>query len=208
MLYFQWLCNFQRNRPSFLNSCETIENTGFTGFDSPPDGQLNGQANGQPDGQQEYNSLDNSSTTLWTQHKNIKEYKENKESMNTLRQKNPERKTPSRAPAVPYEKIKDLYNELCKSFPRCTVMSNERKKAVKARFSSGYTVEDFKTLFEKAEASSFLKGKNNSNWRPNIDWMVKPENMLKILEGNYDDREATRRSYEAQDYGRPEDFYK
>lgn len=96
-----------------------------------------------------------------------------------------ERPTP---PSIPYESIKNLYNETCKSFPRCTVMSDARKKAVKARFSSGYTLDTFKTLFEKAEASSFLKGKNDRNWTASLDWLIKDANMAKVLDGNYDDK--------------------
>ena len=70
---------------------------------------------------------------------------------------------PSRPP-VPYEAIKDFYNQVCVSFPRCTAMSESRKKAIKARFTSGYTLEDFKKVFVKAEGSSFLKGRNDRNW--------------------------------------------
>ena len=89
--------------------------------------------------------------------------------------------------SVPYETIKNLYNEICTSFPKCTVMSDARKKAVKARFSSGYTLEHFKVLFTKAEASSFLKGKNDRSWTANLDWLIKDANMAKVLDGNYDD---------------------
>ena len=88
---------------------------------------------------------------------------------------------------TPYEVIKNLYNTLCPSFPKCTALSDARKKAIKARMSSGYTVDDFKTLFAKAESSSFLKGKNDRNWRASFDWMLKDANMAKVLDGNYDD---------------------
>lgn len=91
------------------------------------------------------------------------------------------------AHSIPYEQIREMYNQTCKSFPRCTVMSDARKKAVKARIAGGYTVEDFKRLFEKAEASSFLKGQNNRNWMATLDWMLKDANMAKVLDGNYDD---------------------
>lgn len=92
-------------------------------------------------------------------------------------------------PPVPYEAIKDFYNLTCSSFPRCTTMSESRKKAIKARFTSGYTLEDFKKVFVKAEGSSFLKGRNDRNWTATFDWMIKDGNMTKILEGNYDDHD-------------------
>lgn len=93
----------------------------------------------------------------------------------------------SSVPRVPYEKIGEMYNRICKSFPRCTSLSDARKKAIKARFASGYTLEDFKREFEKAEASSFLKGQNNRNWMASFDWLLKDSNMAKVLDGNYDD---------------------
>lgn len=89
--------------------------------------------------------------------------------------------------SISYEDIKNLYNSTCVSFPRCTVLSEARKKAIKARFASGYTVDDFKSLFMKAEASSFLKGRNDRNWMASFDWLIKDANMAKVLSGNYDD---------------------
>ena len=95
-------------------------------------------------------------------------------------------RTEASAP-IPYEDIKSAYNEICKSFPRCTVLSEARKKAIKARFSSGYKEDDFQSLFMKAEASSFLKGRNDRNWMASFDWLIKDANMAKVLSGNYDD---------------------
>lgn len=100
--------------------------------------------------------------------------------------------TAAEPPATPrhsidYESIKSLYNSTCKSFPRCTAMSEARKKSIKARFSSGYTMEDLKAVFAKAEASSFLKGRNDRNWTASFDWLIKDANMAKVLDGNYDD---------------------
>lgn len=87
---------------------------------------------------------------------------------------------------IDYEQIKDLYNETCVSFPRLTVLSDNRKKAIKARLHT-YSVEQFKQMFEMAEQSSFLKGANNRNWSANFDWLIKDANFAKVLEGNYSD---------------------
>lgn len=88
---------------------------------------------------------------------------------------------------VNYQQIADMYNDTCVSFPRLTVLSDKRKKAIKARLNT-YSIEDFKRLFEKAEASSFLKGKGNNDWRATFDWLIKDANMAKVLDGNYDDK--------------------
>lgn len=88
---------------------------------------------------------------------------------------------------IDYKGITSLFNSICVSFPSVKVLSDARKKAIKARLNT-YTEEDFKTLFEKAEASSFLKGSNSSNWSANFDWLIKDSNMAKVLDGNYDDK--------------------
>lgn len=88
----------------------------------------------------------------------------------------------------PYKEITDLYNQICTDLPACVKLSESRKKAIRARLSSGYTVEDFKTLFQKTKDSSFLTGGNNRNWIASFDWLIKDGNMAKVLDGNYDDR--------------------
>ena len=85
---------------------------------------------------------------------------------------------------INYQLIADMYNATCVSFPRLTKLSDKRKKAIKARLNT-YTVEDFQKLFEMAEASSFLKGKNQRNWSATFDWLIADANMAKVLDGNY-----------------------
>lgn len=108
---------------------------------------------------------------------------------------------------VPYEKIKSLYNETCKSFPKCTVMSEARKKAIRARLANGYTLNDFGTLFLKAETSSFLRGNNKNNWIANFDWLIKDANMAKVLDGNYDDHKEAEKKESQSEPELPKDFY-
>ena len=90
---------------------------------------------------------------------------------------------------INYQKIVNMYNDTCVSFPKITKLSDARKKSIKARLNT-YTYDDFQTLFSKAEASNFLKGKNNRDWQANFDWLIKDTNMAKTLDGNYDNRSA------------------
>jgi predicted phage replisome organizer len=83
-----------------------------------------------------------------------------------------------------YKNIVAMYNETCVSFPKVSKLSDARKKAIKARLNT-YSLEDFKKLFEEAEASDFLKGKNARNWQASFDWLIKDANMVKVLDGNY-----------------------
>jgi hypothetical protein len=89
---------------------------------------------------------------------------------------------------IPYAKVQKLYNDLCPKMAKCTVMSEARKKAIKARFRSGYKLEDFERLFTLAAQSSFLNGGNKRNFMANFDWLIRDANMAKVLDGNYADR--------------------
>lgn len=97
----------------------------------------------------------------------------------------------------------DLFNSICHSYPAIRSISEARKKAINARLKV-YTLDDFKTLFEKAEASNFLKGSNNKNWSATFDWLIKDSNMAKVIEGNYDNRTGAKKNafniYKQNDY--------
>ena len=85
------------------------------------------------------------------------------------------------------QQIVDMFNSICKSFPKVRSLSDARRKAIKARLKT-HSVEDFKTVFENAEASSFLKGSNDRNWSANFDWLIADKNMTKVLEDTYADK--------------------
>jgi predicted phage replisome organizer len=86
-----------------------------------------------------------------------------------------------------YQSVVDLFHKICVSYPKVRSLSDARKKAINARLKT-YSMEDIKTVFENAEESSFLKGKNDRNWSANFDWLIADKNMAKVLEGNYADR--------------------
>ena len=89
--------------------------------------------------------------------------------------------------SVTCKQVVALYHEICISFPKIRSVSSARAKAIKARLNT-YSIDDFRTAFENAEASSFLKGSNDRNWTATFDWLIKDSNMAKVLEGNYADK--------------------
>ena len=86
-----------------------------------------------------------------------------------------------------YQTVVDAYNQICHSLPKCTTLSEKRKKALHARFKSKFRPADFVEVFKKAEASDFLSGRR-TKWKANFDWLIKENNLLKVQEGNYDNR--------------------
>lgn len=115
--------------------------------------------------------------------------------------KEKEEKEKEKDKRIDYESIKDAYNFFCPSLPSVKSLSDARKKAIKARLNT-YTVDDIHEAFRKAEASDFLKGRNDRNWQANFDWIMKDANMAKILDGNYDNRKLKNETAQQLD-----DFY-
>lgn len=87
---------------------------------------------------------------------------------------------------VPFAKIVELYHAICTSYPKLRAIEGNRQKQITARWKKYGGIEAFQELFEKAEVSDFLKGENEKAWAADFDWLIRPTNMSKVLEGKYD----------------------
>lgn len=96
-----------------------------------------------------------------------------------------------RMSSVPYKEITQLYNDTCSRLPKIIKIDGTRKKAVSARWKSSPDIETFRRLFKTANDSDFLCGANERNWTADFDWLMKPQNMLKVLEGKYTQEKRT-----------------
>lgn len=67
-----------------------------------------------------------------------------------------------------------------------SIRSN-RLKMVQARIKE-FSVEEVVQAIKSINNSSFLKGQNKNNWIITFDWFIKPNNFVKVLEGNYLDK--------------------
>ena len=104
---------------------------------------------------------------------------------------------------IPYEKIKEFYHSLCPNLPRVRVLSDNRKKTIRARLKQyGGRLHDFEQLFKKAGQSSFLNGDNNRQWKADFDWLLNEANMTKTLEGKYDNKLTQTSSAPAETNGK------
>lgn len=55
-------------------------------------------------------------------------------------------------------------------------------------------------VIDKAAASSFLNGGNKRGWMATFDWLIRPNNFPKVLDGNYDDEKITDTTIEQTDW--------
>ena len=91
--------------------------------------------------------------------------------------------------------IIDSFHRECPSLPSVMRLTERRKKTLRARLKE-YPPERLTEAFKKVAASSFLTGDNDRGWRADFDWILNENNLVKILEGKYDDKK------EAQVHGR------
>jgi hypothetical protein len=87
-------------------------------------------------------------------------------------------------------KVIELYKSTCVSFSKIHAMSDKRYKAIE-KLLENFSVADFVTVFNNAEASDFLKGHNDRGWKPSFDWMLSENNFVKVLDNNYANRTVT-----------------
>jgi phage replication O-like protein O len=98
---------------------------------------------------------------------------------------------------VPYKEIVDAYNSICLSMPRVRAATDNRKEHIRSRWKEhGQALEGFKELFRLAEESDFLTGRitpngEHKNWRCDFDWLINQQNMAKVLEGKYKNKNVS-----------------
>ena len=79
---------------------------------------------------------------------------------------------------------KDAWNETAKrcDWPTVQRFAGARVKATEARLGEIGGIEGWQTMLGKMEASPFFR----KRWQPSFDWVLKPANLTKVMEGNYD----------------------
>ena len=84
-----------------------------------------------------------------------------------------------------YKDIIEIYNNT--SFQKILKLSDNRKKHLIARIKE-HGVDKVKEAVINADKSNFLHGHNDHRWKADFDWILKPDNFLKILEGKYNNK--------------------
>ncbi len=105
-------------------------------------------------------------------------------------------KTPTPNPlpqALAPDVVVEKWNAVCVSLPKVKAMTETRKAHIRKRLAEfGKDVvaqlATVEALFETVEASDFLCGRSSS-WKANFDWLFgSPNNWVKVMEGNYENR--------------------
>lgn len=92
----------------------------------------------------------------------------------------------------PSQKIADLFNSTCKTLPSVKVLTDKRKKTISIRWKEDkgrQTLSWWQDYFKMVDNSSFLRG-DKTDFNASFDWLLGPSNMVKVLEGNYEDKKT------------------
>lgn len=89
--------------------------------------------------------------------------------------------------ALKYHTVMNSFNWACKSLPRVERLNSRRKQRIE-RAAAVLGELPFEEYFKRIEASDFLSGRNGKWQGCCFDWALKADNILKVLEGNYDNK--------------------
>lgn len=99
--------------------------------------------------------------------------------------------TPAK-PQIPYKKILETFHEKLPALPRTEKLTEKRRRYIKRLWveDSLPDLENWINFFGYISQSDFLMGRSNpigdrKPFRATLEWITKPENYVKILEGNY-----------------------
>lgn len=84
--------------------------------------------------------------------------------------------------------ITEAWNSLGLQQLRKVTSDSKRGGMLRARVNE-YGTPAVLEAIENVRKSAFLKGQNNHGWVITFDWFVKPNNFVKVLEGNFDDKD-------------------
>ena len=88
----------------------------------------------------------------------------------------------------PYESIVGLFNTMLPELTHVDLITDERKKTIKARWMTSdktQSIDWWKEFFSLVGRSDFLMGRVKDDFRAAFDWIIKKSNFVKIIEGNY-----------------------
>lgn len=99
----------------------------------------------------------------------------------------------SKIPPCPIEKIIEIYHEVLIELPQVKVITDQRRKQTQARWREEpkrRNLDWWHKYFQAVHSSDFLIGRAGGTWRADFGWLVKPENLAKVIEGKYANRQG------------------
>ncbi len=91
------------------------------------------------------------------------------------------------SPTCPHQEIIDLYHKHCPTLPKVKVWTNARQSLLKSRWRESpkhQSLEFWEKYLKHVSNSPFLIGSDGA-WQADLEWLVRPSNFVKVIEGKY-----------------------
>jgi len=86
---------------------------------------------------------------------------------------------------IDFEEVIQVFNISCPDLPQVTTLTKDRRNLI-LKILETHSTQDIGDVFKNVTESDYLSGrKAGTTWKATFDWILKPENFIKILEGNY-----------------------
>ncbi len=95
-------------------------------------------------------------------------------------------------PVCPHQVIIEAYHQLCPVLPRVESWNDASQKVLATRWRERperQEIEWWERYFKRVNLSDFLNGRVKE-FTANLNWLIGPKNMEKVLNGFYDNRKA------------------
>ena len=102
---------------------------------------------------------------------------------------------PRNRKTIPYQEIVDAYHETLPMLPRIREMTDQRRKAIAARWGSSperQNLEWWRQYYHAVAESGFLLGENERGWVASFDFLLREQKMVMVLEGRYQSQQRPR----------------
>ena len=100
---------------------------------------------------------------------------------------------------VDYNRYIAHFNDNCPRLSKVMILTPARRKAIRTVFLR-YDHQKILKMISMAGESDFLSGENDRGWKATFDWLMKPGNFIKVLEGNYSNQNIRPKSMNHGDY--------
>lgn len=102
---------------------------------------------------------------------------------------------PSGGSQCPHKEIVALYHETLPELTAVREWTDTRKKLLQGRWRESperQSLDWWRKFFADIRNSDFLMGRTEKPFRADLEWIIRPTNFVKILEGKYDARSEAR----------------
>ena len=89
----------------------------------------------------------------------------------------------------------DTYHKYCTELPKVRRLTDKRKNAI-LKMRNKFTWDEIIQVFQNVKESDFLNGRNDRGWKADLDFILREDKFVAILEGKYNSKKRSNKKLE------------